>query len=317
MSGTFRKVNYSLRPSKYAERRMLRDIFRRTTPFGQTEGAQYVGMGSLWFADFVLFHRSLGIRNLVSIEEAQGAALRFADNKPFEIDLKMMSVSRALPDLDWSFRQFVWLDYDKPLANYMLRDLGTVVSNSPSGSLLAITTNVQSASELSADIDDGLDVIERFQERFADFGVPDELAEDDLLGHRFASLTEVLIRNALSNSVRAKRSEDGKSFNLYPVCQFRYSDNADMSTTVAVVVHEDDELLMGRCALHELDFIEQLGQQVDIEVPVLTARECARLDEQMPIADGAALDVGSMPPSEAQTYMRFYRHLPAFFVSEN
>ena len=61
MVDSFRRIDYSLRPAKHAERRMLCDVFRRLTHFQPVETYCYVGFGSVWFSDFVLFHRALGV----------------------------------------------------------------------------------------------------------------------------------------------------------------------------------------------------------------------------------------------------------------
>lgn len=77
MSGSFRRIDYSLRPAKHAERRMMCDVFRRLRPFGRVEDYMYVGFGSVWFSDFSLFHRALGIRDMLSIEKERSAEQRF------------------------------------------------------------------------------------------------------------------------------------------------------------------------------------------------------------------------------------------------
>ena len=85
MSGSFKRIDYSLRPAKHAERRMLCDIFRRLRPFGRVENYVYVGFGSIWFSDFMLMHRSLGIKDMISIEHSIESRDRIEDNKPFRI----------------------------------------------------------------------------------------------------------------------------------------------------------------------------------------------------------------------------------------
>src|SRR5690606_4978275 len=87
MKDSFRRIDYSIRPAKYAERRMLCDIFRKLAAFEPVEHYRYVGFGSVWFADFMLFHRALGIRHMLSIEQAVGSRERFEANKPFNLHI--------------------------------------------------------------------------------------------------------------------------------------------------------------------------------------------------------------------------------------
>ena len=120
MSASFKRIDYSLRPAKHAERRMLCDVFRRLRPFGRVEDYVYVGFGSVWFSDFSLFHRALGIRDMISIEAADTAKERIEANKPFRIPVDYRTSNDALPDLDWLRNQFLWLDYDDPMSTDML-----------------------------------------------------------------------------------------------------------------------------------------------------------------------------------------------------
>ena len=107
---SFRRIDYSIRPAKHAERRMLCDIFRRLRPFGRIEDYIYIGFGSVWFSDFSLFHRALGVKKMLSIEHAADAQARIEENKPFNIPVDYRSSADVLPDLDWSSRMFLWLD---------------------------------------------------------------------------------------------------------------------------------------------------------------------------------------------------------------
>ena len=60
MTASYRLIDYSLRPAKFAERRMLSEMFSRLKVFGSLESYRYIGFGSIWFTDCVLFHRALG-----------------------------------------------------------------------------------------------------------------------------------------------------------------------------------------------------------------------------------------------------------------
>ena len=72
MPPSYRSIDYSLRPGKYAERRMLSEALRKLHPFAAVDSYRYIGMGSIWFTDFAHFHRTLGITDMVSLErEAQ------------------------------------------------------------------------------------------------------------------------------------------------------------------------------------------------------------------------------------------------------
>ena len=62
---SYRKIDYRVRPGKYAERLMMIESFRRLR-FATIESYQYVGLGSVYFSDFYLIHRALPPRSLKS-----------------------------------------------------------------------------------------------------------------------------------------------------------------------------------------------------------------------------------------------------------
>ena len=68
MTASFRKIDYRVRPAKHAERMMMCEAFARLGAFDELPSYQYVGLGSVYFVDFLLFHRILGIRDMVNIE---------------------------------------------------------------------------------------------------------------------------------------------------------------------------------------------------------------------------------------------------------
>ena len=83
MPGTYEKINYSLRPAKSIERKMLGNAFRKLSDFGAVESYRYIGFGSTYFSDFILFHKALGIKHMISIERDRENEERFRFNCPF------------------------------------------------------------------------------------------------------------------------------------------------------------------------------------------------------------------------------------------
>ena len=61
---------------------------------------KYVGFGSIYFVDFILFHKLLGIDNLKSIEHDTEAMTRCEFNKPFgNVELEQATASEVIPNL--------------------------------------------------------------------------------------------------------------------------------------------------------------------------------------------------------------------------
>ena len=141
---SYEKINYSLRPAKNIERKMLCEAFRRLSPIHKIEKYQYIGFGSTYFSDFNLIHRTLGINNLISIEKDINNQERFEFNKPFScIDIKFGLSNEVLPTLNRTKFSIVWVDYDSKISNDLLEDINTLVYNLKPGSVFLITVDVK------------------------------------------------------------------------------------------------------------------------------------------------------------------------------
>jgi hypothetical protein len=69
MPGSYREIDYRVRPGKQAERLMMVEAFRHLR-FSAVGSYQYVGLGSVYFSDFKLVHRALGTTRMISIEKS-------------------------------------------------------------------------------------------------------------------------------------------------------------------------------------------------------------------------------------------------------
>src|SRR5258708_21886019 len=127
MSGSYRTVNFGLRTAKHIERKMMAEALLRLDRVVPLNSYKYVGFGAIFYADFLLFHRLLGITSMLSIEEKISHEERFRFNLPLGcIDLDFRHSNEALPNLDWQGPAIVWLDYDEQLTDSVFADLETV-----------------------------------------------------------------------------------------------------------------------------------------------------------------------------------------------
>ena len=76
-------VNFSLRPNKAVERKIVFEILSTVSSFFNLPEYRYLGLGSVWFVDFVMAHKILDISDMVSIESDEILAARAEFNKPF------------------------------------------------------------------------------------------------------------------------------------------------------------------------------------------------------------------------------------------
>src|SRR5258708_32708454 len=84
----------------------------------QITNAVYIGFGSVWFSDFTMAHRLLGIRDMVSIERDEVVFKRAQFNRPYRT-LEVMkgdsysAIAHLLTQPSLACRPcIVWLHYD-------------------------------------------------------------------------------------------------------------------------------------------------------------------------------------------------------------
>ena len=125
ISESFRKVPYDLREATQVERRMLIDAFQRLSAAGfAISDYQYTGMGSIYFFDFALFHKYIGIQYMLSVEISERAERRVKFNRPYgNVDILIGPIGRILPDLFRDRHHIVWLDYDGVICADHTRDV--------------------------------------------------------------------------------------------------------------------------------------------------------------------------------------------------
>ncbi|WP_234170192.1 O-methyltransferase [Ruegeria pomeroyi] len=318
---SYRKVNYSLRPAKHAQRRMMAELLSCLYPFRPVRNYRYVGFGSLWFEDFKLFHRILGYRDMISIERS-GATERFEANRPYQAVRILFGDSNAkLQEIPWDIPSVLWLDYDSAISTSSLLDIRTVAGSMVSGSVIAVTLNVEEADELvdaKSKGEEPATALELFRSRFGEF-VRGSIFSDDLIGRPFRALCREVLASQLE-SVLATRNvgvADEEQLSGQLVCQFNYADGHSMSTFVFVLFKNADAERFNSCDFSSLDFLAGIGDSVDIQMPVMTLKEIRQVESQLPSDDLTQIVTSGVPPGDVQKFSRIYRYLPNFAVLES
>ena len=136
-------VNYLLRPNKNVERKLIVDVLKVLRMEFGIDAYTYVGMGSMWFVDFIMAHKELGIRRMISIEGEPSYEDRARFNKPYDcVTVALGDSTKVLPGLGLEAqRSLVWLDYNSDLRGPWRADLEIICSKVPSGSVVIVTVN--------------------------------------------------------------------------------------------------------------------------------------------------------------------------------
>lgn len=308
MSASYRQVNYGSRAAKSIERKLIAQTLMRLERFRPLDDYCYIGLGSIFYADFLLFHRVLGIRSMVSIEEDVAAAERFEFNLPLKcIDLRMDHSASVLPTLDWSVPCIVWLDYDGELDSGVLADIETVCGRAASGSVLLVTVNAQPVvlTEPGSRVARLHDLIGK------ELAPLDVVADADLAGWRLARVSRRIIDAAIQRALADRNGAlaDGK-LSYQQLFNFEYADGPKMLTVGGILLTDDESVAAEACRFGDLEQVATAESGVQIQVPVLTTREVLHLDSQLPSASPPTSP--GLPPREASHYARIHRHYPLF-----
>jgi hypothetical protein len=324
MLSSWEKIDYRLRPAKSVERKMFAEAFRKLSEFGRVDAYRYVGMGSLYFSDFILFHRVLGFKKMVSIEGEDDSRKqeRFGFNLPFSdksIDLKFGAAKNILPKLNWNVRSVVWLDYDKKLKEEFLSDIAFVCSMAITGSLLMVSINAGSLSIAEEENEDEdmskrpLDILKR---AVGTGNVPPRVDNKSLTGWGTAKVYRDIIKNTIEETLKERNGvlPHGGKIKYRQLFNFHYADGAKMLTVGGVLFDEAQEHIVSRCAFDQLEFYRPSAEAFEIPSPRLTFKEIRALDRHLP-SDLASCNI-PIPQSDIEDYSKVYRYFPTFAEAE-
>lgn len=317
-TGSYRKINYSLRPSKSIERKMLAEAIQRLSHFGRLSTYRYVGFGSTYFSDFKLFHKLLGIKKMVSIEEDVNNQNRFKFNRPFScVRMELGKSTSILPRLSWREKSIVWLDYDGVLTADVLNDVSFCLANVPSGSMLIVSLNANPEMFDNSVLPEMRPEkrLESLKERVGTDKVPIDIAGSNLGGWGTAEIYRRIILNEIQETLSQRNG-----FRRFPIVfeqlfNFHYADGAKMLTLGGIVFREDQRELFLKCEFHQLDFIRPDKDDYSIDPPNLTFREIHFIDRHLPNRINT-VSLDGLPIDDIRKYSKLYRYFPTFSETE-
>jgi hypothetical protein len=309
-SESFTKFNYLLRPSKQVERKLLIETLHHLTAAGYPiYKYTYLGLGSIYYADFMLFHKYLYINKMMCVEQSK-IPNRMKFNKPFKfIKLKMKPVSEVISQLGRKTKYLAWLDYDKPLNARKLEDLDGFSQVLAPGSVLLATVDAEARHVMEAEdglqekTDEGL--LTYLNESFSHLLVED-IKKSDLSRNDFPRLLSKIIRAQLDKSLSSR-----PPLKFHQLFNFVYADGAQMITIGGVIDDEGAAARIEDSGVFALGYVRQDNDLVRISVPPLTIREKqwidSNLDEQL---SAKKLDIDDELLAH---YIEFYRHYHTYY----
>jgi hypothetical protein len=316
MRPSYELVNYTLRPRKCIERKMLCEAFRRLSEFGSLSAYRYVGLGSIYFSDFGLVHKSLGIKSMVSIENQVQDKERFDFNRPYKcISIEWGESTDVLARLSWNTRTILWLDYDRRLDAAKLADISFFCTAAKSGSVVVVTVN---AEELPVDARAGESKVASLTRAVGSENVPIDIEDKNLEGWGVARVYRRIMGNRIRKVLLDRNGAlpDCDKLEYKQIFNFEYADRAKMLTIGGVLFDKGDRPKMSKCDFEELRFCRTGEEACRIDPPILTLREVRHVDTQLPCTGGSHVKCPGVLDADLDRYAEVYRYYPSFAEAE-
>ncbi len=300
------KVQYDLRPSKQVERRMLVDAFQRLSQAGfAIRDYKYVGFGALTFFDFIIFHKLLGITEMLSIEHDLSLRRRVAFNRPFKcVDIAMDAAANVIPTLSSDRQHILWLDYDTPIIKDVLTEVYLAGTQLACGSIILITVDVEPPVRGGEDPHTSM---EHFAQQAPDY--MGSFAVTDFTESNLAKTSKLIILRALSSGMAGRV---GVTF--LPLFYFTYADGHRMMTFGGMIGSDVDKRKLRSINTAGAIYLRRNIRlnPFEINVPVLTRKERQAVEAAMPCSARWHPSEFDLPPGFITNYKDVYRFLPAY-----
>jgi hypothetical protein len=319
-------INYSIRPAKFVERKVIRDMLISLNRFKSITDYKYVGFGSKYFSDFSLFHKTLHINDMVSIEGDVDNKEKYQFNKPFEcIEVVMGMSNEALPKIELDKSFIVWLDYDFGIDITMLNDIGFLIENLISGSVVLTSYNsiAHKIGKLRGEFGDEKAshkelLVRKLTDLVTEDYIPEYIPETKLAkAETFSKIVRDIFILKIQNALNDKNSalEPSEKWGFKQIMYFQYKDGADMATLGWVFFQIKDEERIDNCAFEENEFSRNSSDACEIIIPNLTVKEVNRLQNAMPLRgdiNREQLPETIYSDDDIMSFSKIYKYYPSF-----
>lgn len=261
---SFEKINYLLRPRKQIERKISIEILQELQQIVPGfEEFRYIGMGSIYYYDYILFHKYLKIKNYTSLDN-KAIPYRFKYNRPYDfIDFQNFISTDFLENFTFDSNIIIWLDYDSSLNEDVFNDFAILSRKCKQNDIVIFTLNVTCPYVIKK----RKRVMEPFTIYLSGKYQPfNKFLNED----KFSYLYQDICLNYFADKCASRDLKFNKFFAI------KYADNATM-LTIAGIMGETDEVVQ-RLTHPCVRTDEQI---VAIKVPNLTYKEKFYLDSRI------------------------------------
>ena len=315
---SYEKINYKIRPQKCVERKLIVELINCISNKLNIE-FNYIGLGSLFFADFVFFHKTTNIKSMKSIEDMRNKydntfdelkQTRFKNNIPYGfIELDSRKTCDVLPEVNYDENLFIWLDYDGNLEPYMLSDIEIIASGINKTSIFILTINSNIAPRYRdryryRNSINSIKLIEDFQ----------PFTTKKLINTDFAPISyydtvmnmiDLLINNKLyeSNSNRQNKIFSCK------ISDIKYKDGVEIYSYIWMFHSEDDRKILEDDDFNSLKIVDNY---IDLSMDILTNIERKTIEKNIEKDLNHLSCKLGLDQHIIKRYIEYYRYIPEY-----
>lgn len=315
---SFKQFHYGLRASKQVERKIMIEVLLRLS------GARYniadyayLGFGSVYYVDFVMFHKYLFIQDMICVEWGNNIEKRMKFNKPFKfIKLRLEPLFNHIPKIRTKKKHLIWLDYDRSLDTEMLQDIDGCLTRLAEQSIFIVTADARPKipkDEQDVDLesltakDREIWTMNTYQKWFGPY-MSRRITHDAISRVHIAPIFyEVLIER-----IRQTLERRTPRLRLIQLFNYLYQDGAPMLTIGGVIGTDEDEEELRRKGLLTHRFVNTSAEFLEISVPPLTIREKQWLDSRLDERLKATKLSFELEEELLENYRMFSKEYPTF-----
>ena len=312
MSDSGQRINYTLRPAKCVERKILRELLSKCETCIPIHEYRYIGFGSFYFSDFVLFHNQLNIDKMISIESSARID-RYNFNKPYQCIEILSGTAMSMLSGKIAFseekKDIIWLDYDDAFNQSMVEDMLVAAGKISAGSFLFTSFN----QSLDRDPDNRLNDL---KERFGDF-LP-QLDVKDINNETSAQLFYEILDAAIQKTISERNVAENRNLVARTFFFIKYRDGAPMLTIgYYFAEHDEWEKFVNSKVSHFQWFTINKVPQT-IAVPCLTKAEIREINRFLPGTPPVEIQqkLPYLTLSDIEKYAKIYKYYPNFLDSQ-
>jgi hypothetical protein len=290
---------------------MLLHAFHELRNLGYTISSyEYTGLGSIYFVDFALFHRYLGLTRMTSVEGDRDIEKRVKFNCPYKL-IKVINddMTAQIARLSPKRHHILWLDFDFILTEELLDAVHLAAMQLSVQSILLVTVDVEPPGRP----EDGLKHwnpttwMRHYQQEAGMYfwrGISRKDFARDALPVTNARIIQAVIDQGL-------RERDEEFIGMF---SFLYADGHRMLSVGGMIGTDEDRRRIRSLNQKELFFMRDniKEQPFIIRVPLVTRKERHYLDQKMPCRKSWSPSSFEMKCDDIEDYRKIYRYYPAY-----